>query len=134
MRHIPIKLGPLALLLAVISICMTTLGILAFATARADWNLAEAYADTVRIRYGLEAQGQQFLCTAEETVQEGAGLEGLPDTEIDEEGVAWKVITEGEYRLRIGIAADGEAGIRVVAWRMEKEWELDEDMNLWDGT
>lgn len=134
MRHIPIKLGPLALLLAVISICMTTLGILAFATARADWSLAEAYADTVRIRYGLEAQGQQFLCTAQEMVLSGTGLEGLPDTETDEAGVVWKVLTEGEYGLRIGIAADGDTGIRVVAWRMEKEWELDEDMNLWDGT
>lgn len=134
MRHIPIKLGPLALLLAVISICMTTLGILAFATARADWSLAQAYADTVRIRYGLETQGQQFLCTAEEMVQSGTGLEGLQDTETDEEGVVWKVFTEGEYGLRIGIVADGEGSVRVVAWRMEKEWELDEDMNLWDGT
>ena len=58
MRHVPIKLGPLAVLLTVISICMTTLGVLAFTTARADWSLAEEYADTVRVRYELEAEPQ----------------------------------------------------------------------------
>ncbi|MCI8789621.1 MAG: hypothetical protein HFH92_11005 [Lachnospiraceae bacterium] len=133
MRHIPIKLGPLALLLAVISICMTTLGILSFATARADWSLAETYADTVRIRYGLEARGQQFLSMAGEAVQGSAGLGGLPDTETDEEGVVWKVFTEGEYGLRVGVAPEEDGSLRVVSWRMEKEWEPDEDMNLWDG-
>ena len=40
MKQVPIKLGPLALLLAVISICLTTLAILTFTTARADLRLA----------------------------------------------------------------------------------------------
>ena len=44
MKQVPIKLGPLALLLTVISICLTTLAILTFATARADWRLAEKHA------------------------------------------------------------------------------------------
>ena len=36
MKHTPIKLGPLALLLAVISICLTTLALLNVSTAKAE--------------------------------------------------------------------------------------------------
>ena len=67
MKQVPIKLGPLALLLAVISICLTTLGILTFTTARADLRLAEKYASTVRTRYELERRGQEFLQELSET-------------------------------------------------------------------
>lgn len=133
MRHIPIKLGPLALLLAVISICMTTLGILSLTTARADWSLAQGYADTVWIRYELEAEGQRFLRGAEETLAGGKGLESLEDVEIDEEGVAWRSFREGEYGLRVGILADGDGNLQVMSWRILKDWELDEDMGLWTG-
>ena len=44
----PIKLGPLALLLTVITICLTTLAILTLTTARADLRLAEKYAERFR--------------------------------------------------------------------------------------
>ena len=55
--RMPVKLGPLALLLTVISICLTTMAILTFATARADRRLAEKYAATVRLRYELDQEG-----------------------------------------------------------------------------
>ena len=47
MKRVPIKLGPLALLLAVISICLTMLALLTCSTARADRRLAEKFAQTV---------------------------------------------------------------------------------------
>ena len=77
MKDVPVKLGPLALLLTVISICMTTLAILAFSTASADHSLAEKYAQTVRERYALEAKGQRFLGeTGDELAQGYFTLEG----------------------------------------------------------
>ena len=103
MKHVPIKLGPLALLLTVISICMTTLGILAFATARADWNLAQKYADTVQTRYTLEARGQGFLRDAAKACQEGKTLQELADTRTEEDGIFYNTLEEGEFRLKIGI-------------------------------
>lgn len=132
MTHIPIKLGPLAVLLTVISICMTTLGILAFTTARADFSLAEEYADTVRTRYELEAEGQRFLQTAAQSLQEGRGPETLENTETDEEGIVWRTFEKGEFGLRVGVAEESGT-LRIVSWRLQKEWELDEDMNLWSG-
>ncbi len=130
MRHIPIKLGPLALLLTVISVCMTTLGILAFATARADWNMAQKYADTIQTRYALEAEGQRFLQAAARALEEGKAPEGLDGAERDEDGTVWRTFREGEFMLKVGIASqDGQ--LQVVGWRMQKEWEPEGDLNLW---
>ena len=134
MRHIPIKLGPLALLLAVISICMTTLGILTFTTARADLVMAEKYAATVRNRYELEYQGQSFLRTVGDMLAEGTNAGDISGTETDETGAIWKTIVQDDSKLVIGILPDPETGYKVVSWRLLREWSADESMgDLWDG-
>ena len=61
MHQVPIKLGPLALLLTIISICLTTLSILTCTTSGADLRLAQKYAETVQTRYSLEREGQAFF-------------------------------------------------------------------------
>lgn len=129
MKHIPIRLGPLALLLTVISICMATLGILSVTTARADLHLAEKYADTVKERYVLEKEGQLFLREVWESGGQVSVMEGLQE----EKGVFYKIITCGDRNLIIGIAQE-DSGIRVVEWRIQKDWEPEEGMgNLWLG-
>lgn len=134
MKHIPIRLGPLAVLLTVISICMTTLAILNFTTARADFSLAGQYADTVRSRYELEVQGQGFLRRAEEILTQGGDIAGLEEAEIGENGVIRKTFSENQFTLTVEIVPDPEAGIRVSSWRIRKAWEEDTNMgNLWMG-
>lgn len=137
MKHIPIRLGPLALLLTVISICMTTLGILSFTTARADLSLAMKYASTVQERYALEKEGQRFLSEVGAALAEGNGPEvlGLFDgTEVDEAGVVHRTLEQGESRLQVGILPEGKDGFRVVEWRLQKDWVPDDGMgDLWDG-
>lgn len=130
MRHIPIKLGPLALLLTVISICMTTLGFLAFATARADWNLARKYADTVQSRYMLEAEGQRFLGTAAQALAEGRSPGELDGAKLDGDGIVWRTFEKDGFRLHAGIACEG-GHLRVVNWRIQRDWEPEGDMDLW---
>ena len=134
MKHIPIRLGPLALLLTVISICMAVLGILSFTTARADYSLAEKYASTVQERYALERAGQDFLRQAGEALKAGDRLEGLAGTETDEDGITHKTLEYEEVRLLIGIVPEGDRGFRVVEWRIQKDWEPEDNMgDLWDG-
>ncbi len=130
MRHVPIKLGPLALLLTVISICMTVLGTLAFATARADWNLAQKYADTVQLRYMLEAEGQRFLGTAAQALAKGEDPGELDGAERDEDGIVWRTFEKGDFRLRVGMSDDG-GHLCVVSWRIQRDWEPETDMDLW---
>ena len=131
MKEVPVKLGPLALLLSVISICLTTLAILTFTTARADLRLAEKYADTVSLRYALEQEGQDFLRILSETDQADYGLMGL---ERDADGVYWETFEKDDAKLRIGFVPGGNAGFTVVAWRHEKNWTEDQSIGqLWDG-
>ena len=131
MRQTPIKLGPLALLLAVISICLTTLAILTFTTARADLRLAEKYAQTVETRYALEREGQEFLSELSET---DPADWGLTDWEQDAGGV-WKVTFQRDNAsLRIGFRPDREKGYTLVSWRQETGWTEDDSIgDLWDG-
>lgn len=123
MKQVPIKLGPLALLLTVISICLTTLAILTFSTARADVRLAEKYAETVQTRYALEAEGQTLL----------AGQDIPAELEPDAGGVYRLELRKDGALLHIGLAQEGDS-LRVVLWRHEREWTEDTGIgNLWAG-
>ena len=130
MNQVPIKLGPLTLLLTVISICLTTLAILTFTTARADMRLAEKSARTVSDRYELERQGQAFLKDLSAAASAGRTPD-LTDTETDGKGIIWKTFEKDEARLRIGLVyVNGR--YQVTAWKQDKEWEQDIIMDdLW---
>lgn len=110
MQQTPIRLGPLALLLTVISICLTVLAILTFTTAQADLTLAERYAQTVQTRYELESQGQAFLAAA------GPGQE--------------QTFTEDDMTLTVAL---DEAG-HIARWTFEKNWSQPDTIGgLWPG-
>lgn len=127
MNKAPIRLGPLALLLTVISICLTILAILTFTTARADLRLAEKYAETVQARYALERDGQTYLADLD------AGRETAPAPDGD--GVRRSDLERGGYWLHIGLRDDGQGGFEIVSWRQEKNWEQKETIdNLWSGS
>ena len=127
MKQVPIRLGPLAILLTVISICLTILAILTFTTARADLRLAEKYAETVQTRYALERDGQRYLSRL------NAGAETPPAP--DEDGVLRTELERDGSLLHIGLVPDGAGGYETVAWQQEKIWEQDDTIeNLWSGS
>ena len=131
MKQTPVKLGPLALLLTVISICLTMLAILTFTTARADLRLSEKYAQTVETRYALEREGQEFLRELSET---DPADWGLMDWEKDADGICWISFEKDNTSLRIGFRPDREKGYTLVSWRQETGWAEDDSIgDLWDG-
>ncbi len=126
MNKAPVRLGPLALLLTVISICLAILAILTFTTARADLRLAEKYAETVQARYALEQDGQEYLCRL------SAGTEAAP--EPDEDGMRRVELERDGFLLRIALLDDGQGGWTVLSWSQEKLWKQKETIdNLWSG-
>ena len=134
MNQVPVKLGPLALILAVISICLTTLAILTFTTAGADMRLAERYAGTVKERYALEKEGQEFLAEIRETVSDPMDLYLIDDLDFTENEDAVKVLRQGDATLTITLRENDEGGIDVVSWKQEKLWEEDDDtLGVWLG-
>lgn len=118
MKRFPIHLGPLALLLTVIAICMSTLGVLSISNASADQRLAERYAETVRIRYDLEEQGQNYL-------REVNNGKAAPEAE--------KVFRIEDYTLTVSLEERGGSYVPSL-WKIRKDWEESSEIgDLWMG-
>lgn len=130
MKTVPIKLGPLALLLTVISICLTTLAVLTAATAKADMRLAEKYADTISSRYQLEAEGQRFLAEVRGAINEGR----VPDIEGAEIGADSIYKTFERDGVTLFVELSTENGVSIRQWCIYKEWQEDDSIgSLWTG-
>lgn len=131
MRQIPVKLGPLALLLTVISICLTTLAILTFTTAEADRRLADHFAETIETRYRLESQGQAFLKEIDEAAA-SKDPAALAAYQTGEYNVYEKTIEDGDASLTVRVRnEDGRS--HILSWKLEHSWEADMDVNVWNG-
>lgn len=130
MSHTP-KLGPLALLLTVISICLTILSILSFTTAGADMRLAEKYGETVSERYALEAKGQALIRDLDEGLEDGIVAKDFE--KADAEGVYESTIKEGDLSLHIGVSIQ-DGTYEIISWKYEHDWVQNTDLgNLWPG-
>ena len=124
MNELPVRLGPLALLLTVVSICLTTLCVLTVTTAQADLRLSEKYAKTVQERYELEAEGQRELAA----LREGKSL--LLE---EPDGTFRLELEQDNAKLTALFRKDGD-GYEVVSWRHERAWtENDSIGELWGG-
>lgn len=129
MKRAGVRLGPLALLLTVISILLTVLATLTFSTSHADYALARRFSETVRIRYSLEEQGQAYLAEMHDLAEAGQDLTG----DINAGSMVFRILEEDGYRLTIGLEKQGN-NIRVDTWSIEKIWNPDaQEDHLWDG-
>ena len=104
------RLGPLGLLLTVIAIALATLATLSFSSARADTILTDRFAETVRIRYSLDAKAQDYRRQNDDSDYE-------------------KVFEEDGYEVAI---AKEESDMKY--YRLSKIWHNDENIHdLWEG-
>ena len=74
------RLGPIAIFLVIVTMVITTLAVLTVATSNADITMARRFADVTRIRYGLEAQAEEFLSNVESSGGAGA-MDGVTVTD-----------------------------------------------------
>ena len=130
MNRPPVRLGPLALLLSVISICLAILAILTVSTARADLRLAEKTAATVSARYELEEQGQRLLSELPSDMNAPlpAGWEAGTDGSLS------RTLENEESRLHIVLRPAEDGGYVIAEWVHDREWASDGLIhNLWNG-
>ena len=133
MNEIPVRLGPLALLLTIISICLTTLSILTCTTSGADLRLADKYAETVRTRYELEQEGQAFVEEADGLVSSGLPLNAMFDTAPAPGGGVTRTFEKDGTVLTVTLAPAAD-GFAVREWKIVRRWEEDSGIgNLWMG-
>lgn len=126
-----IKLGPLAIFLAIITIILVMLALLNHVTATADVALAERYAEVTKIKYELEEQGSRFLQTLDTGVEEAAPEVATAENETTEDEAreaapadTYLTHTEknGDYTLTIDYTLEN-GSYHVKRWRITKEWE-----------
>ena len=153
MNH-KIRLGPIAVFLAVIAAVVATLAILTFATSRADAALAERFAAVTAVRYELEEEGNRFLqALGESAGQPGEGQPGESTPggnaalsgNISSLDRRWKYYAEKDgYALTVEVvpageetAADAESAVsgwKIKKWKINKLWEVDDPFDdLWPG-
>ena len=114
-----IKLGPLAIFLAIIAIILAMLAMLSYATGTADLRLAERYAEVTQIKYDLEMRGNEFLKKTEDEAM------AYPS---DKEVIHSHTEENGDYTLSIDYSVlDGR--VHVIRWRIGKEWT---EQNIYD--
>ena len=134
MNH-KIRLGPVAVFLAVVTVVLTTLAILTTATTNADKVLSERFARITQIRYGLEADGERFLQAYDEQVAAGAvDAAAIGGTVSPDGGVATTIERDG-YTLDIEVSAPDAAGnYEITRWKINKIWNAETPMDdLWTG-
>ena len=114
MESRPVRLGWLSLLLTVIILCLATLSVLSFSTARADLALAQKQARQAQSVYALECAGQQWLAELDALLPHGTAREGPGVSAVLEgaDGRSLSVFAE--------LTADG--GYRVIQWQQSAEW------------
>ena len=128
------RLGPIAIFLVIVAMVITTLAVLTVATSNADVTMAKRFTDITQIRYGLEAQGEEFLSYAE-SAGGGSGpadyMDGVTETDNGYEYTA----EDGGYRLEVAVTRpDGNGRCEVTKWKLTKIWNASDPMNsIWPG-
>lgn len=132
----PVRMGWLSLLVTVVLLCLATLAVLAFTTARSDLALARRQAQMTQALYAREQTGQELLAQVDALGKSGdtptqiakaLGGEVSPTTTLlftirDEEGGV----------LDIELAPDWNGGYEILAWRHSVEWQPSSvDAGLW---
>lgn len=127
------RLGPIAIFLVIVTMVITTLAVLTVATSNADVIMAKRFADITQIRYGLEAQGEEFLSYVESADASNPAdqMNGVTDTGNGYEFTA----EDGGYRLEVAVTRqDGSGRYEVTKWKLTKIWSGSDPMNsLWPG-
>ena len=132
-----IRLGPIAVFLAVITAVLATLAILTISTARADTALAGRFAQVTQIRYALEADGSRFLSAADAWFAPGGtGEETLPEgASAGEDGTLSYYEEQDGYALSIVLTENtGKSGYDITEWKITRLWEGEDPFeNIWQG-
>ncbi len=121
-----IRLGPIAVFLAVVAVVLSTLAVLTVATTNADKVLADRFAGATQTRYALEAEGERFLQQYDEKVAGGSAVSAADRTkEIEKDG----------YTLKITVTEpDASGSWDVTEWKVIKDWNADDPyQNIWQG-
>lgn len=139
MESRPVRLGWLSLLVTVVILCLATLSVLGFSTARADLAQAQKQALQTDSVYALECAGQQWLASLDAALCEAhdaASLDALLPPDTVRTGSRVSTLQQGADGRSLAIAAEltADGGFRVVQWSQSAEWAGEEESPALFGT
>lgn len=139
MESRPVRLGWLSLLVTVVILCLATLSVLGFSTARADLAQAQKQALQTDSVYALECAGQQWLASLDAALCEAhdaASLDALLPPDTVRAGSRVSTLQQGADGRSLSIAAEltADGGFRVVQWSQSAEWAGEEESPALFGT
>ena len=129
-----IRLGPMAVFLAIVSVVMATLAVLATATSKADHVMAERFASVTAERYNVAADGEKLMAEFDAQARAGSiDAEALGLTR--EDGGYRTQIGDKGYALIIALSEpDANGKYTIKEWKITRQWEADDPMgNVWEG-
>lgn len=144
------NIGSASLILIFIVLCLGTFGLLSLSSAKNDLDLAERNGRSVSGYYRADAEGEVFLAKVETALADGlAKNKENPEPYLQEVlGSAW---LPGEQCAALDIAMEegqalsvrlhlswenGQGKLSILQWKVynQVEYEIDQDMPVWDGS
>ena len=135
----PPAVGGISLLVAFAVLCLTVFALLSLTTVQADGRLADASAKAVEDYYAADCAAQEILAR----MRSGAGVPEDLDFEVSVAHYEDRVETTYTYScpisdtqsLEVQVQLNG-ADWRILRWQAVPagEWELNDELSLWDGT
>lgn len=129
-----IRLGPIAVFLAIVAIVLSVMAVLSTATTHADLVMAERFAEMTQQRYALEEEGTKILAAYDRQAADGTiEAESLGLSPV--EGGYRAQIEQGGYTLTMALSEPDDGGSYTVdEWKITKQWNADDPFqNIWKG-
>lgn len=120
------RVGSVAVLFAVVVLCVSIFCILTAVTAVADLRTAEQYGAHVTQMYTCQNRGEEWLAQADAYF---AGMGDLPAQTEEQGNILSTVLTEGNVQLEIR-AAKTRNGYVITRWECTTRWEPSQNWNL----
>ena len=135
----PPAVGGISLLVAFAVLCLTVFALLSLTTVQADGRLADASAQAVEEYYDADCRAQEILARLRNGETPVEVTSHLEDSWHDPgmTRYTYEVPISDTQELQVEVLVDEVgSGYSVQRWQAAPtgEWEIEESLELWDGT
>lgn len=130
-KSAPINIGSSSIMMLFAVLCLTVFAVLSLVSARSQASLARKSADAVTAYYAADTRATEIYETLRAgTVPVGVTVHELPDGTY----YSYDVPIDENQALSVLICQAGES-FEILSWKVYTagEWNVDEEINVWDG-
>lgn len=135
----PPAVGATTLLTVFAVLCLTVFALLSLSTVQADGRLSDASYRAVEDYYAADSRAQEVLARIRngEDAPDGVELTVTMEDYADHSQAVYQyaVPISDTQELQVEVRVDGRLDYEILRWQAAPvgDWELDEELDLWDG-